>query len=185
MIFSTFSKIAANTAIIGPHKDKEVELILAGVKPIAFIAIDQEELKSSDKLTLASAADVQQLDAYVRAHRLLKREIVPSESSVMSNHVGHFYCQPEHGAEMNLLAENYLAWWNGTPVSELPALPRQEGLMFGYTEWDVDLFMGGGWRKGNFLVRSFMNATNGIRRRCRQQVLLAAKHSEIENSEPD
>lgn len=168
VIRSIFISIA-KPGIIAPHCEKDAELLAAGTKPVGLIAVKDCPEARLDPDYNKSFRDIDWLDGLVEEGRLHKTTIRGLPGTHTTPFIGHFYCQPGKEGDMQMLAEGHAALWAGVPVEELPNDPRKWGEYFGYTKADVDVFTNG---EKNPIVRKLLNSTMGIRRKCRQHLML-------------
>ncbi len=111
----------------GPHKGREIELMLAGKKPVAFFTIP--DLYQSRQRLAA-------LDEAVSQGHLLKQ----------ANGSRVFYCQPSRKADMTELAAIYQrldlhACTNGSAFRPTETDHIRIGQLLGYTAEDIAAFI--------------------------------------------
>lgn len=172
-LFERFKRYVADYGLVGPHQDAELELLLAGKKPLGFFAIDRAEAPEHCQLTAQTIQNVRILDTAVDDGTLLKAKISGSKKGPLPSTEGHLYAQTDNQGDLLELAAHMEAIWAGKSEHELPTLSRDIGLMLGYSKRDVELWSGGDWKESSFCLRFILHRTTNIRRTWRQEQLLA------------
>lgn len=163
----------AKAGIIGPHEGLEANLLAAGTKPVGLIAVPEHPEATQDPIFAKSFNDISVLDELVARGLLLKTIICGRPHGQLgSTFLGHFYCQPHKHSDMERLARAHEAYWANRSDSDASISPEEWGILFGYTNADVTLFNEDMRKNSQSLKWHFMSRTNGLRRRCRQYLML-------------
>jgi len=117
---------------IGPHEGRELELMLAGTKPLAMFNDDLPEGMEPPEISF---------DPYVAEGRFVKGEIVVPLSAPDQTHLRYyFYALPEEEWRIDRLSqiEHDIFVEN---VSTTPELETEIGRLLGYDEADIQIFL--------------------------------------------
>jgi len=173
-------ELAARPGIIGPHGTQEADLLIAGVKPVGFISIIDEDPVAEDSVQKKFIDDVKRLDEEVTKGNLLSKTIRIDNFKWPNGLTGgltvYLYCQPNKNEDMKLLADNHEKYWKDGIEEDLP---QDIGKYLGYTDKDVELFNNGGYASLNPIYRFLMQHTHDIRQRCRVKSLLNCSEPKI------
>lgn len=164
-----FSLIGSH-GIIGPHQGMESELLRARKKPLGLLCtIDARDGEVIDQT--AMNRDISSLDEAVLAGILSKHveTIPPMEFWDQRTGRAHFYCQRGLEADMQKIVDFHRAVWRGEKV---PALDKDCGLYFGYTDEDVRLFQSGGYGALPLWRKLLMTSTHQPRKQARVAAIL-------------
>lgn len=117
---------------IGPHEGRELELMLAGEKPLAMFNDHLPEDMEPPEVTF---------DPYVAEGRFVKDEIfVPSSAMKDGQLRYYFYALPNEEWRIKRLVELHLAFF----VDRVPTtreLETETGRLLGYDEADIAVFV--------------------------------------------
>jgi hypothetical protein len=114
---------------IGPHEGRELELLLAGVKPLARL--------HSEPAT-GFTEDLTPFEPHVKAGTLLHKD-VPSEDGL---YIAHYFYLPGEEWRIKIL-ELAMTTFKQPGRSSLTSedLHRLDGTLLGYTKEEVDFFI--------------------------------------------
>jgi hypothetical protein len=160
-------KAISSFPIIAPHKGYEAELILAGVKPFGlFTVFDIDDL--SDPVEKRNRRGIKQMQEAVRLGKLFVVEIPVPEYLERQASSGQGYLFYQNGFENDAaaIADWLYRQWSGKDVEPLP---KDIGTYFGYSERDVALWHGCGYRG---LGASIAPRLYPMMRYCRYKTLL-------------
>ena len=117
---------------IGPHEGRELELMLAGEKPLAMFNDDLPEGMEPPEIAF---------DPYVTEGRFIKREIViPLSNPKLPSMRYYFYALPGEEWRMERLIKLERAFF----VERVPTTPELEteiGRLLGYDDADILVFL--------------------------------------------
>jgi hypothetical protein len=116
---------------IGPHEDRELELMLIGEKPLAMFG---DALGSTYEFPEAKFAP------YVADGTIIRREIVyrPEKAGVACRFV--YFARPDEEWRIKAMHQiNEKLFVRGEPAS--PEIERQIGRLLGYTEADIEQYI--------------------------------------------
>ena len=163
-LFKCFRRFAASLPIIGPHVGLEVELLLAGKKPVAVFAFPT---------TPHSDAEIEYREIIMRQTQCLDRAAQRGQLQTCAGTVqAHdydsgsetmfvFYCQPKFAAEMIRLSRHCLRKDNSY------LSPSEVGGILGYLPADTWLFQKGGYASLGPFISDLARKSHDYRVRCR------------------
>lgn len=118
---------------IGPHEGRELELMLAGKKPLAMFHDDIPDDMEPPEVSF---------DFYVKKGRLVKQEIVlPISPQTESTLRYYFFSLPGEEWRMARLIEIQRGFFEDG-VQTTPELEIEIGRLLGYDDTDVQAFIG-------------------------------------------
>jgi hypothetical protein len=117
---------------IGPHEGRELELMLAGKKPLAMFNDDLPPDMEPSEIAL---------DPYAKAGRFIKREIVINGFSKYPHNLRfYFYSLPGEAWRMDRLIEIERGFIEDK-VRTTPELETEIGRLLGYDDPDIQVFV--------------------------------------------
>ena len=167
LLRKTYNELAFE-GLIGPHNDYETDLLLRGLKPVMI-------LSSAG----ASSFDLTRLFNAVAAGLVHERTLTPQECPMIP-YAEHFFCLPAYREDMNALVEFYRkAWSSNQPPQGFTAEEYEFiGRTLGYSEKDIELFLGNKTRKATAHYTrediAFLLETNDRRRADRYAILTSS-----------
>jgi hypothetical protein len=173
-ILSKIFDLVSRPGIMGPHADVEADLLIAGIKPVGYLAVIEED--PPDPLFEDITEQIKRLDEEVNKGNLLSTGFTvenftwPNGCSARVN--AYFYCQPDKEAEMKIVSDNSEKYWRQGIDEDLP---EDSGKYLGYTDNDIELFNNGGYDALNPIQSYIMKRTHDLRKNARIKQLLNDK----------
>lgn len=117
---------------VGPHEERELELMLAGKKPLAMFNDDLPPGMEPPEVTF---------DPHVRAGRFIKRELVVSGvAGFPAGFRYYFFALPGEEWRIDRMIEINRGLFEGK-VRTTPELETEIGRLLGYDEADIQVFL--------------------------------------------
>jgi hypothetical protein len=117
---------------IGPHEERELELMLAGVKPLAYFS----ELTRAD-FEFPDA----EFEPHVKTGRIIKRDILHIQTLLGQNEEirSLYYALPGEEWRIDKAHANRLRGYQTRKKSDYDS--REMGELLGYTKHEIDVFL--------------------------------------------
>lgn len=125
---------------VGPHEDKELELMLAGRKPLAMFY---------DTIPECGVIPEDDFRPYVDKGLLIKSELFRDAVDYQMRYI--FYALPEEKPLLDKIAALLQSAWSGQcPMDD--AYEYKVGSLLGYEEWEISAFIE--WQNGKGMLNA-------------------------------